>query len=394
MAKKFGLGNLENRNISNLSGGELQQVAIAATLSQEADIYFFDEPSSYLDIERRIFTARNIRELAKQNKMIMVVEHDLGVLDFLADIIHLIYGKKSVYGVVTQPKSVRHGINLYLSGYLKEENIRFGEAITFESHPPTGIHRRNQLLQFGKLTKSFDTFTLEIASGELCRGDVIGVVGPNAIGKTTFVKMLARAIEPTKGKVDAEVTVSYKPQYVRPIAGKVQDIFLTVPHLNPFYEREIISPLGIDALYDKRIKDLSGGELQSVAIGLCLSRQADIYLIDEPSAYLDASQRMSVAKVIKKIMENQEVAALVVDHDVYFIDLVSQSLMVFTGKPEVWGHGQGPYDLRAGMNIFLKNLDVTFRRDEESNRPRINKLGSRLDREQRNAGEYYYEPLE
>ncbi|MGC9554989.1 MAG: ATP-binding cassette domain-containing protein, partial [Thermoplasmatota archaeon] len=225
------------------------------------------------------------------------------------------------------------------------------------------------------------------------RGEVIGVVGPNAIGKTTFVKMLAGVLEPTKGTVDTEVTVSYKPQYVRPVPGTVRSVFLAMSSLHPFYEREIVAPLGIDALYDKPVKELSGGELQTVAIGLCLARQAELYLIDEPSAYLDASQRMSVAKVIKKVMENQEAAALVVDHDVYFIDLVSQSLMVFGGEPEVEGRGRGPYDLRTGMNIFLKDLGVTFRRDEESNRPRVNKPGSRLDREQRAVGEYYYEPL-
>jgi len=392
--ERFGLSEILNRKMINLSGGELQQVAIASTLSKEADIYFFDEPSSYLDIERRIVMARNIRELTEQDKMVIVVEHDLAILDFLADMVHLIYGKKSVYGVVTQPKSVRHGINLYLSGYLKEENIRFGEEITFEVHPPSQTSRLKSLLQFGEFKKSFNSFSLETAAGRLHRGEIIGIVGPNAIGKTTFVKILAGAMDPTEGEVDTDVKVSYNPQYLRSVVGKVRDIFLTVPSLNPFYEREIIAPLNIDILYDKRVKNLSGGELQTVAIGLCLARQADIYLLDEPSAYLDANQRMTVAKVIKKAMETQAVAALVVDHDVYFIDLVSQSLMVFTGEPEVRGRGTGPYDLRTGMNIFLKDLGVTFRRDEESNRPRVNKLGSRLDREQRSAGEYYYEPLE
>ncbi|MDD5778864.1 MAG: ribosome biogenesis/translation initiation ATPase RLI [Candidatus Thermoplasmatota archaeon] len=392
-ARRFGLEGLINRSLGNLSGGELQQVAIVATVSRDADIYFFDEPSSYLDIERRIAVARAIRELAERGKMVMVVEHDLAVLDFLADVVHLIYGKKGVYGVVTQPKSVRHGINLYLSGYLKEENIRFGQEIAFEVHPPPDTLRTETLLSFGRLQKTFEHFILETEAGEIHRGEVIGVVGPNAIGKTTFVKMLAGVLEPAEGEVDARVSVSYKPQYVRPVPGTVRSVFLAMSSLHPFYEREIVAPLGIDALYDKPVKELSGGELQTVAIGLCLARQAELYLIDEPSAYLDASQRMSVAKVIKKVMENQEAAALVVDHDVYFIDLVSQSLMVFSGEPEVEGRGRGPYDLRTGMNIFLKDLGVTFRRDEESNRPRVNKPGSRLDREQRAVGEYYYEPL-
>ncbi|MEA2053833.1 MAG: ribosome biogenesis/translation initiation ATPase RLI [Candidatus Thermoplasmatota archaeon] len=390
--KKFELEGITDRRMNELSGGGLQKVAIASTTAKDADIYFFDEPSSYLDINCRIKMAKAIRSLA-EDKMVIVVEHDLAVLDFLADIIYLIYGKKGVYGIVTQPKSVRHGINLYLSGYLKEENIRFGEEIKFEIHPPREKKSLNTLLTFNKLKKTFDNFKLETEEGEIHESEVVGVVGPNAIGKTTFVKMLAGVIEPTEGEIDSEVKVSYKPQYVRPVEGTVREIFMKSKSLNPFYEKEIIMPLGVENYYYKKLKDLSGGELQTVAISLCLSREADIYLIDEPSAYLDSTQRMNVAKVINRVMDKEGVAALVVDHDVYFIDMVSQSLMVFTGEAETKGRGMGPFDLRTGMNIFLKELEITFRRDEESNRPRVNKLDSRLDREQKATGEYYYEPV-
>lgn len=388
----FGLDEIADRKMSEISGGDLQKVAIASAMAEDADIYFFDEPSSYLDINYRIETARAIRSIA-EDRMVVVVEHDLAVLDFLADSMHLIYGKRGVYGVVTQPKSVRHGINLYLSGYLKEENVRFGEEIKFEVHPPHHQKSSASLLTFNKLKKVFENFTLETEEGEIHEGEVIGVVGPNAIGKTTFVKMLAGVVEPTEGEVDAAVKVSYKPQYVRPVAGTVRDIFMSSTSLNPFYEKEVVKPLGIDVYYDRKLRELSGGELQTVAIALCLSREAEIYLIDEPSAYLDSTQRMNVARVITRVADKEGVSALVVDHDVYFIDLVSQSLMVFTGKPGVEGRGMGPFDLRTGMNIFLKELGVTFRRDEESNRPRVNKPNSRLDREQRTAGEYYYEAV-
>lgn len=391
-AKRFDLTRIMDRRLDEISGGDLQKLAIAATVAQDADIYFFDEPSSYLDIHHRIMVAGEIRKLADQGSMVMVVEHDLAVLDFLADVVHLLYGQKGVYGVVTQPKSVRHGINMYLGGYLKEENIRFGEEIEFKVHPPSQMEGRDVLVTFEPLEKCYEGFTLETEQGEIHAGEVVGIVGPNAIGKTTFVKMLAGVIEPTVGNVDATVTVSYKPQYVRPVKGTVQEIFLTSNGLSPHYEREIVRPLGVDRLYDKPVRKLSGGELQTVAIALCLARQADIYLIDEPSAYLDASQRMRVAKVINRVMEDEDKAAMVVDHDVYFIDLVSQSLMVFTGQVEVHGRGEGPFGLREGMNRFLRDLDITFRRDEESNRPRVNKPGSRLDRKQRSMGEYYYEP--
>ncbi|KAA0003463.1 MAG: ribosome biogenesis/translation initiation ATPase RLI [Thermoplasmata archaeon] len=391
IAEQLELKQILKKEIKHISGGELQRVAIAATLQKDADIYFLDEPSSYLDISHRLQMARVVRSMADE-KMIVVVEHDLAVLDFLADIIHLIYGKKGVYGIVTHPKSVRHGINVYLSGYLKEENIRFGEEIVFEVHPPREMKELKTLVLFNSLKKNFDNFSVEIKGGEIHEGEVIGVVGPNAIGKTTFVKMLAGVIEPTEGSIDSLVRVSYKPQYIKPVAGTVKEIFGKT-NLNPLYEKEIVKPLGIEELYEREIKELSGGELQTVAIALCLSREADVYLLDEPSAYLDATQRMKVAKIIKRVMEKEGVAALVVDHDVYFIDMVSQSLMVFTGKPGIEGKGMGPFDLRTGMNIFLKELGITFRRDEESNRPRVNKPGSRLDREQKAMDEYYYEPL-
>jgi ATP-binding cassette subfamily E protein 1 len=335
--------------------------------------------------------ARVVRDKAEE-KIVFVVEHDLAVLDFLADIVHLIYGKKGVYGIVTQPKSVRHGINIYLSGYLKEENIRFGKEICFDSHPPKVMRELEMLVSFSSLKKMYDTFSVEIEKGKIHEGEVIGVVGPNAIGKTTFVKMLAGVIGPNEGEIDAEVKVSYKPQYIKPLKKTVRELFYKI-NLSPLYEKEIVKPLGLEELYDRDLKELSGGELQTVAIALCLSREADVYLIDEPSAYLDATQRMNVARVIKRVMEKEGVAALVVDHDVYFIDMVSQSLMVFTGEPGIAGRGLGPFDLRTGMNIFLKDLGVTFRRDEESNRPRVNKPESRLDREQKAMGEYYYEPL-
>ena len=389
--KGEGLENLMDRKMNEVSGGELQKIAITIAMERDADIYFFDEPSSYLDIKNRLEMAKRIRSMV-ENKMIVVVEHDLAILDFLADIVHILYGKKGVYGIVAGAKNIRHGINLYLSGYLKEENVRFGEKIKFEKHPPREKKEAEPLIKFGRIEKNFGNFKLEVEGGEIYKGEVIGAVGPNGIGKTTFVKILAGVIAPDKGRVNSKIKVSYKPQYVRVIEGKVKDIFENnKKNFHSFYEKEILIPLGIKDLYDNEIKNLSGGELQVVAIAFCLSMKADIYLLDEPSAYLDAKQRMKVAKIIKRIMEKEGKAALVVEHDVYFIDMVSQSLMVFTGEPEKHGIGLGPFSLREGMNIFLKDLGITFRRDEESNRPRVNKLDSKLDREQKEIGEYYYE---
>ena len=99
---------------------------------------------------------------------------------------------------------------------------------------------------------------------------------------------------------------------------------------------------------------------------------------------------MEAAKTIRRVMEKRAKTALIVDHDVYFIDLVSDSIMVFEGEEGVHGIGHPPMPMRTGMNRFLSYLDITFRRDTDTKRPRINKPGSRLDREQKGLGEYYY----
>jgi len=383
-----------DREITKLSGGELQRVAIAATLMKEADVYFFDEPSSYLDIHQRIRVARLIQELGKE-RQVMVVEHDLAILDFLADNAYLIYGSEGAFGVFSHPKQVRVAINTYLDGYLREENVRFRDSrIEFESRPPREEWKTAPLIKFGRVRVEYPDFELEVDEGSIKTGESVGVVGPNAIGKTTFVKVLAGVLQPTEGRVEGAVKVSYKPQYITPdFDGSVRMLLHTLVEEvfeSGFFQGEVLHPLAINHLMEKEVRHLSGGELQRVAIALCLGREADLYLLDEPSAYLDSNQRMEAAKTIRRVMEKQGRSAIVVDHDMYFLDMVSDSMMVFSGVPGRKGHGRGPFDMRSGMNLFLREVDITFRRDTDTKRPRINKPGSRLDREQKSRGEYYY----
>ena len=142
-------------------------------------------------------------------------------------------------------------------------------------------------------------------------------------------------------------------------------------------------------ILQSEVKNLSGGELQRVAIALCLSREADLYILDEPSAHLDVEQRLVTTKVIKRAAEDKGAGIMVIDHDMYTIDMISERLLVFDGVPGKEGTARGPFEMKDGMNMFLSNLGITFRRDK-TGRPRINNPGSYLDREQKAAGEYYY----
>jgi len=390
----LGLEAFLDRDISLLSGGELQRVAIAATMLKDADVYFFDEPSSYLDIYQRLQVAKVIQSLS-EDKYVVVVEHDLAVLDFLADLVYLMYGSEGAYGIIAQPRPVRTAINVYLGGFLKEENIRFRDReIRFESRPPRPDWKAETLVAFDALTKRYEGFELSVNAGRLRKGEVVGVVGPNATGKTTFVKMLAGEETPTTGRVEGRWQVSYKPQYLEAVyEGTVRDLFANAIGKKAdsgYFDTEILEPLKVKGLLEREVSTLSGGELQRVAIALCLGRDADIYLLDEPSAYLDSNQRMEAARMIRRLMERERRTGLIVDHDVYFVDMVSDSIMVFSGEPGRRGIGEGPFPMREGMNRFLKMVGITFRRDADTNRPRINKLDSRLDREQKAAGEYYY----
>lgn len=389
--RKLELNEVLDRDIKDVSGGELQRVAIAMSILKEGEIYIFDEPSSYLDVGQRLRVARVIRDLAKERRVV-VAEHDLIVLDYLADYVTVIYGKIGAFGVISHPRTTREGINVYLDGYLKEENIKFRkEPVKFEVRAPSMAWKGEVLVNFGDLTKSYDGFEVNIKGGEVYRGEVLGILGPNALGKTTFVKMLAGVIEPDKGEVDIKVRISYKPQYIKPeFEATVREALKSVTKNRALPKGEVIKSLELEYLYDKNLKDLSGGEMQRVAIAMCLGREAEIYLLDEPSAYLDVEQRMMVAGMIRRIMENRKSTAIVVDHDILFTDYLSDRLMIFSGISGRKGVSTRPMEMKEGMNVFLKDIDITFRRDPGTGRPRANKARSIKDREQRKRGEYYY----
>jgi len=387
-----------DRTLDVLSGGELQRVAIAAAVCRDADVYLFDEPSSYLDVKQRLEAAKVIRSLKEDNKIIIVAEHDLAVLDYLSDQVCVFYGKPGVYGIVSHVHSVRTGINIYLNGFIPDENMRFRkEPIRFHVKPPlAGSSTNVPILKWNEISKTYESFTLKIEEGDARAGEVIGILGPNGIGKTTFIKILAGIEKPDHGSPPTENTlkVSYKPQYISTeYEGTVEELLGTVAKeqfSSSWYQTEIINPLNLSPLFDRKVKELSGGELQKVAIAACLSREADLYLLDEPSAYLDVEERLAMAKTIRRVVEERNVTAFVVEHDIVAQDFIADRLMIFTGEPGVYGIAKAPTNLLDGMNMFLKEMNITFRRDPDTKRPRVNKEDSRLDKYQKKIGQYYY----
>ena len=383
------INHILDRDVSVISGGELQRVAIAATVLKKANVLFFDEPTSYLDIKQRLRTARFVQQLADPQTAVVAVDHDLIILDYMAELVHIIYGQEDGYGVVSQPKATKAGINTYLEGYLKEENIRFRQnKIQFHLHAAAEKRRDELLAEWPAIEKRLGTFTLTAQPGKIMKHDVIGIVGENGIGKTTFVRELAK-LQGTTAR--GALRISYKPQYLEETEGFNQELLVGEFLANAEqYEHQLVGPLNLRTLFEKRLAELSGGQLQKVVIARTLAADADLFLLDEPSAYLDVEQRLLMSKIIREMMEAKGKACLVVDHDLLFIDYLSEKLIVFEGEPGKRGEAHGPFGMAEGMNRFLKELSITFRRDEVSHRPRVNKEGSVLDREQKASGKLYY----
>jgi len=387
ITKKLELTKILNHDIKNISGGELQRVAIAAIVMKKANVYFFDEPASYLDIKQRLKISKFIRTLADEKTAVMVIEHDLIILDYMTDFVHLMYGKEGAFGVVSMIKTTKAGINVYLSGYLKEENVRFRDhEIKFLKKPPTTRRLSHEIVKWSPLEYTQGIFNLKVNEGDVCKGETVGILGENGIGKTTFVRILAGDIK-TKDKIE-KLKISYKPQYLQP---NDELVAVTLRRAIDKYSSLIINPLNLKDFFTRKLNELSGGEIQRVMIAKCLAEDSNMILMDEPSAYLDVEQRLEISKVIKDVMEQTGKSALIVDHDLLFLDYLSDRLIVFDGEPAVFGAVNGPFDMEKGMNLFLKDISLTFRRDDENNRPRANKEGSQLDVSQKAKGKLYYQ---
>ena len=397
LIKKLGLENSMEQSLKELSGGELQRIAVAVAASKDTEFYFFDEPSSYNDVFQRIGVARVIQNLARIGKSVMVVEHDLTLLDFLSDFVEVLYGEPAAYGIVSSVLSTKVGINVFLDGYLPAENVRFRDKkFSFDvSSSSTDIFQEgSDIVTYPKLEKKYSSFSVTIEPGRVRKGEVLGIMGANALGKTTMMKMIAGVEKPDSGSIDKKIKIAYKPQYLQNDIDVEVIALLDKANGNPveasLEEEQILEPLKIKKLYNKSVKNLSGGELQKVAVASCLLQKVDLYALDEPSAFLDVEDRIVVAKFLQKFVRSFGKSAIVIDHDLQLMDLVSDTMIIFEGESGIVGQATSPMPKADAMNRFLKSLDMSFRRDERSLRPRVNKLESRLDKDQKASGNYYY----
>lgn len=377
------LVHVQDRDVEHLSGGELQRFAIGVVAVQRADIYMFDEPSSYLDVRQRLKAALVIRSMVETNPYayVICVEHDLSVLDYLSDFICCLYGRPSAYGVVTMPFSTREGINIFLSGFVPTENLRFRqEELTFKVAQTADDIKLNdeeaRVYSYPSMTKTMvskkkaTSFTLHVEAGNFTNSEIVCMLGENGTGKTTFIRMLAGLLksdelQAAEDSDDHEALaaaslqynsslVSYKPQKISPkFTGTVRQLMhkrIRESYVHPQFVTDVVKPLNIENIIDNEVQTLSGGELQRLAIVLCLGKPADIYLIDEPSAYLDSEQRIVAAKVIKRYILHAKKTAFVVEHDFIMATYLADRVVVYDGQPGIDCTAKSSQSLLSGKD--------------------------------------------
>ncbi|KNH04217.1 ATP-binding cassette sub-family E [Perkinsela sp. CCAP 1560/4] len=408
--KAMELDSVWDREIGVLSGGELQRVAIAMVCVAKVDVYMFDEPSSYLDIRQRLMVADIIRDLVDDTNYVIAVEHDLAVLDYMSDFICCLYGQAGAYGVVTAPFGVHDGINIFLDGFVPTENLRFREeSLTFRliDQDADGRKKVRKLDKFNycamKKNLSGGDFSLSIKPGSFNDSECIVLLGKNGTGKTTFLRILAGIEQADNDEWGNPIelprmSISYKPQKIAPkFPGTVRELLekkINDALHHPQFQSDVTKSLKIDELMDQQVLHLSGGELQRVAITLALGTPADVYLLDEPSAYLDSEQRLNASRVIKRFILHSKKCAFIVEHDFIMATYLADKVIVYEGEPGKACTANSPQSMVDGMNQFLDQLGVTIRKDPTNFRPRINKKGSVKDREQKESGNFFFSDLD
>jgi ATP-binding cassette subfamily E protein 1 len=438
---EMSLNKLLDRDIKVLSGGELQRLYCVLTAVRQADVYIYDEPSNFLDIKQRIKLARLLKSKSNDENFVIVIEHDLSLLDYIADNISILYGEPTAYGICARPVGVREGINMLLDGYIPAENMRFREEsfnfknlkneidefelnmLKAKEKKDTGDKKNENdkadskvyrataieeminsriLIEYPAIEKTLGDFHLKVSASKfILNGGITVILGQNGTGKTVFLNLLAGKLKSDNNAQMPRLSISSKPQHVEELfmeAGSQTVSEFLISHIgntivNTEFKVDVLNPLGINKIMDHEVDTLSGGEMQKVAIALTLGKKADLYLIDEPSANLDYEMRLKVSKAIKNYITHIQKTVFVVEHDILMSIYLAHSLfgrvIVFDGEPGVSTIASESMTLKAGMNIFLKQLGITIRTDRNNGRPRINKFNGRSDKEQKKSGNYF-----
>jgi ATP-binding cassette, sub-family E, member 1 len=370
----FDLQKVWEREFKQLSGGELQKVVVAATLMQNKEAFILDEPFAFLDYVYRIRLINYLKEKFSE-KSVLLIDHDISLLSYVASGAYLLYGANGAFGSVSQSYSTDRAINMFLDGFIAPENVKFrSQPVKYKSYNEEKPGEELYFLEPAEV--DYGSFKVENKhSLALHQGEIVGVAGPNGIGKTTLIKEYC--------KQDPD-NLTLKPQ----ILERGDEIVAKHLKTDTPFKQLFIEDMDLKRIEYYKLDDLSGGELQKTRIYQCLSSDKhNAYVLDEPTNMLDVKARVALCKMLREKAKEGK-AVLVVDHDLEFLLNTVDRLLVMDGEPAKHGEVKGIYHKDEGVRLLLKKFDLSYRRDPATKRLKLNKAGSQKDRALKKSGEF------
>ena len=339
------ISGLMDRNIFALSGGEKQKIAIAAVYALNPEIFVFDEPSSSLDMDSMLELSKLMEQLKEEGKTIIIAEHRLWYLKKIVD--------RAVYlenGKITKEYSMKEMQNLS-----EEERCRTGLRHTnFPGDSPTWKERSKDYavkrdssgnaleLEIKDLLykrKERTVFNIDRLGFE--RGKIVGIIGKNGIGKSTFAKVVCGLTRQTAGEIcknNKRLSASERRKNSLLLMQEINnqlftdsvydELRLTSELKEEEQFRMCMADMQMDQLKEKNPHSLSGGQKQRVVILSALLSKKKILFLDEPTSGLDYASMKIVAKNIKKFKAEKKLI-LIISHDMEFLEEVCDRVLAF-----------------------------------------------------------------
>ena len=357
--------------VGRLSGGERRRVALCMALLEKPDLLLLDEPTNHLDAETVQWLETALREY---HGTVIIVTHDRYFLDNITKwILELDKGrglpfegnysswlkqKAELLRVTEKQQSQRQKtlarelewintsvrarnlknqarINAYNDMTAAAEEDRQNEILI---QIPTGQRLGDKVLAFTDVCKKFgDTPLIDKCSFELPANAIVGVIGPNGIGKTTLLKLITGQEKPDSGKIDIGATVSIG--YVDQHRDALADDKTIFEEISDGKDSIVVGGVSVAsrayvAKYNfsgsqqqKKVSECSGGERNRIHLAKMLRRGGNLLLLDEPTNDLD----VSTMRILEQSIINFQGSALVISHDRFFLDRICTHLLIFEG---------------------------------------------------------------
>ena len=298
------LEKLVDKNIIYISSGERQKIAIGCSLSLEPEIIILDEPSSNLDFYMTKKLKQLIEKLKTKGYTIIIAEHRMYYIQDLIDRVFVINNGKVIEKTISDLKSNN------------EIPLRSLDIFNLELE---NISSKNKelLMEINNIT--YKDILTNITT-TIYKGDVIGLIGKNGVGKTTLLRLLSNIIKPDKGKVVGKVIPFLVMQdmdyqfFTESVESEMKfgDADIDLEKIN-----SLLMKLGLTEFKDKIPFELSGGQKQRLLIAISALANVNLLMFDEPTSGLDYVNMTKVSGILKDLSKNS--ALIVATHDIEFL---------------------------------------------------------------------------